>query len=152
MVVYHGGKYKKGEKFSVFDASKSKNRFWLSTVIGNKSFFTNNDYLAYKMSKPDYYQIEFENLEGSVYEVFLNLKNPLVLNAEGGRVDIFIEEHKQELKDNEEIIVNNIDEDGINVIDYIVSNPNQIKSAINNNGTFSTENDDINRIPVTRTI
>ena len=142
-VVYHGGKYKKGEKFSVFDVSKSENRFWLSTVIGNKSFFTNNNYLAYKMSKPDYYQREVENLEGSVYEVFLNLKNPLVLNAEGKRADLFIDEHKQELRDNEEIIVNNIDEDGINVTDYIVSNPNQVKSATDNSREFSTENDSI---------
>lgn len=143
LVVYHGGKYKKGEKFSVFDVSKSEDRFWLSTVVGDKSFFTNNDYLAYKMSTPDYYQREVENLEGSVYEVFLNLKNPLVLNAEGKRADFFIDEHKQELKDNEEIIVNNIDEDGINVTDYIISNSNQIKSATDNVGTFSEENDDI---------
>jgi len=143
LVVYHGGKYKKGEKFSAFDASKSENRFWLSEKVGNKSFFTNNDYLAYKMSQPDYYQREKENLEGSVYEVFLNLKNPLVLNASGRRADFFIEEHEQKLKDSEEIIVNNVDEDGINVTDYIVSNPNQIKSATDNIGTFSIENNDI---------
>lgn len=35
---------------------------------------------------------------------------------------------------------------------WIIHNPNQVKSAVDNNGMFSTENPNINKIPITRTI
>lgn len=97
---------------------------------------------------------------GSVgYEVFLNLTNPLIIEANG---DHFSEvRHKGEEKDTYEwaeyaeknkydgVIFNNI-RDGVDfqdletpTDDYVAFHPNQIKSATDNVGTYSEDSDDI---------
>jgi hypothetical protein len=85
------------------------------------------------------------DLDEKLYEVFLNIKNPLILDANQERADKFIETNEEKIKEAESIIIKNIDEtvgDKIGT-DYIVSNSNQIKSATDNVGTFSPENNDI---------
>lgn len=97
---------------------------------------------------------------GSVgYEVFLNLTNPLIIEANG---DHFSEvRHKGEEKDTYEwaeyaeknkydgVIFNNI-RDGVDfqdletpTDDYVAFHPNQIKSATDNIGTYSEDSNDI---------
>ena len=80
------------------------------------------------------------------YNVFLNMKNPIILDAKGERADRFIEANKEVLNNNDEVIINNINEtvgQQATATDYLVRKANNIKSATNNNGMFSTENDDI---------
>lgn len=88
------------------------------------------------------------NLDGKLYEVFLNIKNPLILDANQERADKFIETNEEKIKEAESIIIKNIDETVGDKIatDYIVSNSNQIKSATDNNGNFSPESDDIQEL------
>ena len=146
LVVYHGAKYEKGNKFSIFDTNKSKSRHWLSSLVENAFWLTDNYYTANKFSTPDYYEREHLGLEGSVYQVFLNLRNPLILDANGRVANYFIEENAQKIKNSEGTIIYNIDEDGRNlstITDYIAFSSNQIKSATDNVGTFLKDNDDI---------
>ena len=80
------------------------------------------------------------------YNVFLNMKNPIILDAKGERADIFIKANKEVLNNNDEVIINNINEtvgQQATATDYLVRKANNIKSATDNNGMFSTENDDI---------
>lgn len=84
----------------------------------------------------------------SVYEVFLNIKSPL--NTEGRWTGIINEESYKEITTEYDGIINdNFDNTFLNKIlrnsrsELIVFNSNQIKSATDNVGTFSTESDDI---------
>ena len=80
------------------------------------------------------------------YNVFLNMKSPIILDAKGERADRFIEANKEVLNNNDEVIIINIDETVGNKdtsTDYLVRNPNQIKSATDNTGTFSRTDDNI---------
>ena len=80
------------------------------------------------------------------YNVFLNMKSPIILDAKGERVDRFIKANKEVLNNNDEVIIININEtvgQQATATDYLVRKANNIKSATDNNGMFSTENDDI---------
>lgn len=84
----------------------------------------------------------------SVYEVFLNIKRPL--NTEGRWTGVIDEESYKEITTEHDGIINdNFDNTFLNKIlrnsrsELIVFNSNQIKSATDNVGTFSTESDDI---------
>lgn len=80
------------------------------------------------------------------YNVFLNMKSPIILDAKGERADRFIKANKEVLNNNDEVIIINIDETvgkKDTATDYLVRNPNQIKSATDNVGTFSRTDDDI---------
>ena len=86
------------------------------------------------------------------YNVFLNMKNPIILDAKGERADRFIEANKEVLNNNDEVIIININETvgkENTATDYLVRNPNQIKSATDNIGTFSTTNNDIRYSSIT---
>ena len=86
------------------------------------------------------------------YNVFLNMKSPIILDAKGERADKFIEANKEILNNNDEVIIININETvgkKDTATDYLVRNPNQIKSATDNIGTFSNEDDDIHHSSVT---
>lgn len=79
------------------------------------------------------------------YAVFLNIKNPYIMeNREVGASAV-----QYEFEDNKNIdgvlgysIINYRTKEQVN--EFVTRNPNQIKSATNNNGDFSTEDDDIN--------
>ena len=111
---------------------------------------------ANKASQNYYSQKEEIKNKGDVYEVFLNIKNPLSYDYEGTaqgqgfkenpripfgyvaarQVDKAIKEH------NDGIIYENV-KDPYYANNYGVFNANQIKSATSNTGEFSSNNDDI---------
>ena len=85
------------------------------------------------------------NKEGKLYPVFLNIRESLDLNAKGERADSFLIDNEESIKNAENVIIKYIDETvgGVYGTDYLVTNPNNIKSAIGNNGEFSREDDNI---------
>ena len=127
-VVYHGSKntftefkthHKDKEVGDMFGAYFTKNRKYAEKTYGNQ-----------------------------VYEVFLNIKSPLT--TEGRWTGIIDEESYKEITTEHDGIINdNFDNTFLNKIlrnsrsELIVFNPNQVKSATGNVGTFSTESDDI---------
>lgn len=98
----------------------------------------NKDFIEdYKNHKED---VEYDTLKGGIYEVFLNIKNPTY--QEGENVSV-LTKLQYEDDNTDGIIVTNADTGGGIANEYIVENPNQIKSAIANVGTFSEDSDDI---------
>ena len=109
------------------------------------------------------------NAENFIYPCFLNLRNPLEMDGEGGRYSEFDDDWGIELEDVEtqsmstDDIVQEAKEDGesdgvifTDIIDtksalpddpvsdvYVAFYPNQIKSATRNSGAFSPESNDI---------
>ena len=103
---------------------------------------------------------ELQSYNNKVYAVFLNIKNPVNINAEGKAVYQLSENERNKIGSTDGAIITNVLEslrtDVLEqlpnadrhlrkpiTIDYLVNNPNQIKSATDNIGTFSRENDDI---------
>ena len=102
--------------------------------------------------------------DDGLYATFLNIRNPYVTNKEGKQMpdDAATVEDLQKAKDNNQdgVIIENVrdygpnDEERMNwetnefatypTTDYIIFNSNQIKSATDNNGQFSSSNDNIN--------
>lgn len=84
------------------------------------------------------------NRDKLFYPVFLSAKNLLVIDGKGERADKVLLENKNEIDANESVLITNIDEtrESKPVSDYLVSNPNQIKS-VDNQGTFSTQDNNI---------
>lgn len=110
--------------------------FWKNKVP--REYKMNDEFGTTRMEDPDINKYK--------YNVFLNMKSPIILDAKGERADRFIEANKEVLNNNDEVIIINIDETvgkKDTAIDYLVRNPNQIKSATDNIGTYSKENDDI---------
>ena len=68
-------------------------------------------------------------------------KNLLVIDGKGERADKVLLENKNEIDANESVLITNIDEtrESKPISDYLVSNPNQIKSATDNIGTNTLE-------------
>lgn len=92
---------------------------------------------------------------GDIYPSFLNIRNPKIVDFEGsnwnnnekyGNTDKVVRETDSAIYDG--TIIQNVTDSGGNKgkgndIDFIIFEPNQIKSATENNGNFSTENNDI---------
>ena len=130
LIVYH----ESPNIFNVFDVSKKRynvhevNGIWASPVNRNGKGYGEN-----------------------IYPLFVNLRKPIKTSVE--QVTNIIELRTLEnkaLKDNNSdgVILNTIDKFGYET-QYFVKNPNQVKSATNNVGTFSTTNDDIRYSSVT---
>lgn len=128
LVVYHGSK--RGEDFNVFNPKLIGERFGLGTH--GKGFYFSNS-----LGTAIYYG------ERPLKEVFLNIRNPF--NRED---DI------SEVNNRFTSSIKRKGYDGVfgkdtlpwankNDMELVVFNPNQIKSATDNNGQFSSENDDI---------
>lgn len=87
--------------------------------------------------------------KGEVIAAFLNIKNPVYADANGEVISHLSEKDKAAINNSEGAIIEHVDEhtrDDLRFTDstdYIVFNPNQIKSATENIGTFSRESDDI---------
>lgn len=110
--------------------------FWENKVPGE--YKRNDEFGTSRMEDP--------HIDKYKYNVFLNMKSPIILDAKGERADKFIEANKEVLNNNDEVIINNINETVGNkdtATDYLVRNPNQIKSAGGENTTFSRTNDNI---------
>ena len=141
LVVYH----RSPNKFTTFDTSK----IGTTTDEGQygKGFYFGN--------KPN-------RAEGSyVYSVFLNIKNPYIVNEDDSHSFVIANSFNrigEKSKISETIFGSRLTEDEKRLInskdgiiedtkeEFVVSNPNQTKSATDNNGMFSTENDDIQAI------
>ena len=97
----------------------------------------------------------YGKFKNNLYGVFLNIKNPVKYDLKGEYIGSLTREQKDSINNSEGAILYNVDETtgryrgDITVpkmfvgTDYIVFNPNQIKSATDNIGTFSRENNDI---------
>ena len=110
--------------------------FWENKVP--REYKINDEFGTTRMEDPDINKYK--------YNVFLNMKSPIILDAKGERADRFIEANKEVLNNNDEVIIINIDETvgkKDTATDYLVRNPSQIKSATDNIGTYSKENNDI---------
>lgn len=91
----------------------------------------------------------------NLYAVFLNIKNPVVVDLNRKHIGALSKDQRDAINNSEGAIIKNVDETtsryrgeitvpGMYVgTDYIVFEPNQIKSATDNNGEFSTTNDNI---------
>ncbi|MBR0361639.1 MAG: hypothetical protein IIX35_04670, partial [Paraprevotella sp.] len=154
LVVYHGttrdNEIKRwNEALKYYDTTHEPFYVFKRKVDGERNngfFFNSNQQNAY-----DYGY--------NTYDTFLNIKNPLVIDAQGASYATI--EYNNEIKDTYEwseyaegngfdgVIFNNIrdgvDYNAMNVptTDYVAFRPNQIKSATENNGDFSGENNDI---------
>ena len=112
-----------------------------------KDFWENKVPEEYKKyNEFDTIRMEDPDISKYKYNVFLNMKSPIILDAKGERANRFIEANKEVLNNNDEVIIININETvgkKDTATDYLVRNSNQIKSATENIGTFSRTNDDI---------
>lgn len=152
LVVYHGS----AKQFNAFKLDK------IGSMSGDKSgfYFTNEKKIA-----KDYYSKETGSALGnlkllfhigseyksSVYDVFLNSKNPYVVKVSDKEYinrEQIIKEAKEQGHDS--VLFNNvIDGPTVRQDVRIVFNPNQIKSATDNNGDFSNEDDNIYHSSIT---
>lgn len=122
LVVYHGS----NEMFNTFNISKKR-----YNVHDKGIFFTTTEDRAKRYGN-------------NIIAAFINLRNPSISNFNGNLT--FEELRKQENaiinNSDDGSVLNTIDKEGVGV-QYVVFNPNQIKSATDNVGTFSRENDNI---------
>ena len=131
LVVYHGSMVK---NISIFDSSKSSRQLY-----GEGFYFTEDINLAETYAVNNLF-----NTAGEIYKTYLKIEKPFILNSE--EVDSYLAEIGI---DESEFKINKMKElgyDGIYVEDlkyWIAFEPNQIKSATDNNGEFSPNNDDI---------
>ncbi|MBR4620563.1 MAG: hypothetical protein IKO46_06240 [Salinivirgaceae bacterium] len=138
LVVYHGTPE---EPFNTFrrDYAKAEDGFW----------FTDDFRLAYEYALED---DEIAPTDGGVFKCYLNMRNPIVLDAHGKTyLDMEREIYRAtQDADHDGVIVKNIVDVKFNnspnrrpVTTYFVKHPNQIKSATRNNGHFSPDSDNI---------
>ncbi len=144
--VYHGSR---SPRFNIFDSSNGD--AFAETPEGS-IWFTDSKEVALSYSSKS---------EEGLYEVFLNIRNPestdwglkpwTEINEEGHviyDVNEYVDEGMVAYGDTiDGFVIENIAEDDFNEnsfsTDYVVFNPNQIKSATDNTGDFSTLDDDI---------
>lgn len=135
LVVYHGSK----TQFDKFDINK------IGTVTDTGSygsgFYFTRDYNLAKI---------FIEQNGIIYNVYLNIKNPLVFNTENDIpiIKMVNDAIDKEYSNNFSKYVKNKGYDGIiSKLDtqplFVIYYPNQIKS-VNNKGTFNLNIDNIN--------
>jgi hypothetical protein len=125
LVVYHSGNKGINIFNREFDKKGIGRQFW-----GNGFYFGGKNSID-KWS--DLYKLKTGNT-ASVYEVFLNIKNPTHKAIKG---EVSASEYDGAIF--EPMKSSNGDTDWM----YIIGNSNQVKSATDNIGTYSTTNDDI---------
>ena len=142
LVVYHitENEENKNIPFNIFNTKRS--------IYDKGSFFTSDKKYAESLAEFKGYKNPF------IYEVFLNIKKPYQTeNAKlnNNSVTKIIDSSYYMVYDNDGIIghdeYNREHEESVlkksNGYEYVVTNPNQIKSAIDNIGAFSKKNNDI---------
>ena len=141
LVVYHGSP----NEFDAFDKSKVGEKYGAVADLG--FYFTNDKFMAQN----------YQDISGTVYSTFLNLKNPLIVNGEGwGSAIAQADKRHTDLKrwaeeqNADGIIVTSTDEileddNGREYQDavYIAFEPNQIKDASGNNVSITKDSDNI---------
>ena len=90
--------------------------------------------------------------DSRVFEAFMNLRNPYIVDAENGNWRNVQYPSKEELtnRGHDGVVIENVDDSAIAVrreisTDYIALEPTQIKSATENEGTFGINNKDIRK-------
>lgn len=140
-VVYHGT----GSEFWTFDLKKSGTRFG-ETAEG--LFFFTNKKNGYQDSAADY--AATAGGTPRIVEAYLDIKKPLRIDSKGAYTPTaYFDTHAEEIYtrylegDYDGIIVENSDKASDDSVIYMVDNPNQIKSATDNIGTFDRGEEDI---------
>ena len=140
-VVYHGT----GSEFWTFDLKKSGTRFG-ETAEG--LFFFTNKKNGYQDSAADY--AATAGGTPRIVEAYLDIKKPLRIDSKGAYTPTaYFDTHAEEIYirylegDYDGIIVENSDKASDDSAIYMVDNPNQIKSATDNIGTFDRGEEDI---------
>ena len=164
LVVYHGNRT--DNKITTFDLSKKGVEHKERAISG--FWFITDENIAKDVYAviPESRGRGMEHLKyGEIISVFLNIKNPVITEQQGIKVsdtpygkfttakeklNDFIDRSKNlETKDTDGYILTMIDSDDrtddfvSKQIQLVVFNPNQIKSATDNTGAFSSTNDDI---------
>ena len=135
LVVYH----RSPNKFNIFNVNK----------IGSTTD-------SGQYGKGFYFGKEKDRADGNnIYKVFLNIRNPYNITKESRSSNIaytynrpfneWTDWHKKHISKEENNLVNNKDGiiDLVEDNEFVVTNPNQIKSATDNNGDFSTTDNNI---------
>ena len=135
LVVYH----RSPNKFNIFDVNK----------IGSTTD-------SGQYGKGFYFGKEKDRADGNnIYAVFLNIKNPYNITKESRSSNIaytynrpfneWADWHKKNISKEEADLVNSKDGiiDLVEDNEFVVTNPNQVKSATDNNGDFSTTDNNI---------
>ena len=134
LVVYHGTP---NGGFNIFEKRPTKR------YTGDGFYFTADKEYAEAYHREGRSREKGENPQ--TYEVFLNIKNPIQNGTPLGGDDFFIYETDVVNVSNKLMTFDG--HDGIfdrkRLLEMVVPNPNQIKSATDNIGSFSKENDDI---------
>ena len=116
-----------------------------------KNFWDNEVPSDYKQSDSfEESKIDDEDSKKYMYGVFISAKNPTIIDANGQRADKVLQQNREIIDNNDQVIITNIDETVGNQsqsTDYLIRNSNDIKS-INNNGNFSKADIDIYNIKV----
>ena len=118
-----------------------------------KNFWLNELSLKERMDASDGIMYD-PDVENQKYQVFLNLRNPVIIDAKGERADKVLEENEDVINNNDEVIILNIDETvgkQETATDYLVRNSNQIKH-VENLGTFNPNNQNIYKSTIDNTI
>lgn len=158
LVVYHGTPHPGFSIFNTLGRFRGKNSTGRNTGV----YTTPDRNLAYiYTSKEDYnnkndYTFSDWDGVGQVYPLYLNIKNPLVIECDGADFD---EIHVGGRKTSTDAVIRKLRRGGFGVgydgvifkdvydgdytTDYVALSPNQIKSATSNNGSFSENSDDI---------
>lgn len=134
-IVYHGT----GSDFSVFDKSQQGKNY----LQGEGGFF----FTTSRKSAENYAKLAGEDGKGLVIEAYLSIQNPYEVTAYGDYVQAPAEkydDHRSEYLNEAEMqgcdgIIINGEKSSL----YVVFEPNQVKSATDNIGTFDSSNPDI---------
>ena len=134
-IVYHGT----GSDFSVFDKTQQGKNY----VQGDGGFF----FTTSRKSAENYAKLAGEDGKGLVIEAYLSIQNPYEVTAYGDYVQAPAEkydDHRSEYLNEAEMqgcdgIIINGEKSSL----YVVFEPNQVKSATDNIGTFDSSNPDI---------
>lgn len=145
-IMYHGGRI-----FDEFNIGEGfdKGIYFTDNIYFAEDVFANSIEIAERTKKDDYTgvpesmledgQIEKEYFKyAKVYEVFLNIKNPKVVDAIDAK-DIPYNYGK----DNDGFIAGSTGDFGYKGNQIVIFDPNQAKSATDNTGEFSTEDNRI---------
>lgn len=148
LIVFHGTR---NGGFNVFDTSKAEEPRLVKTK--NAFWFTDSKQMAESFSGEN--ETNFRGKNPMTYKCFLDMRNPLVVDFEGkswgesiyGSTDEIVRKAQDVGYDG--VILKNVRDGGMygqfltKGNEYIVFEPNQIKSATDNIGTFDKANSDI---------
>ena len=139
MICYHGTK----RDFDTFDKDKINER-----KDGVKGFYFSTE--KRKGMLADSYAGE----KGNVLSVYLNIRNPKIKNANSpdfdftnndGIISLLDIESTDRYYDYKENKLKEVKLDKGDIVEIVAFNPNQIKSAVNNDGKFDLNNNNINK-------